>query len=95
MSCAETGFYTEFTLGGTDEYLEGGWSITITGLKRGNYTIEEDTGWSWRYQCNDPEQTVTADDIDNNQAEVTFTNKKENNHWLSWEDTIQNIFKAS
>ena len=89
-------FYAEFTLGDTESYPVGGWSITITGLKRGNYTIEEDTEWSWRYDCTtDSTQRVTADKIENNQAEVTFTNTKTNNHWLSWEDTIQNIFKAS
>ena len=96
VSSEDTGFYTEFTLGGTDSYpSDEGWTITITGLKRGTYTIEEDTGWSWRYQCSEPVKKVAEQQIVNNEAEVTFTNKKKNNHWLSWEDTIQNIFKAS
>ncbi len=95
-------FYAEFTLG---EFTDGteDWSITLQDLKPGRYTITEDQGWSWRYETvsatvNDAAQSLTNGGFTkdfNENASVTFTNTKTNNHWLSWEDTIQNIFKAS
>ena len=100
----ENDFYAEFTLGDRiNAESADKWSITLTGLKPGEYTITEDTGWSWRYETvsatvNDAAQSLTNGGFTkdfNENASVTFTNTKTNNHWLSWEDTIQNIFKAS
>ncbi len=99
------GYRAEFTLGefsdGTDD-----WSVTLKDLKPGEYTITEDTGWSWRYKtvsakctAGNVDDTNSAENIFtgsfNDDATVTFTNQKTDNHWLSWEDTKVNIFKAS
>lgn len=83
------GFETSFTLK-ADE------SITLKDLPSGTYTVTEDQSWSWRYDVEgDAARTIGPDSIENGKATVTFTNQKTDNHWLSWEDTIQNIFKAS
>lgn len=94
---AETGFTTSFMLKPNEE-------VILTNLPAGIYTIREDTDWSWRYdesqttvQVNDG-TTTTASSVSQNftgDSTVTFTNGGRDNHWLSWEDTIQNIFKAS
>lgn len=51
-----------FTIDGPDSYsnqvvIKGNGSVTIKGLKIGEYTIHEEYGWSWRYRCEN--QTVT------------------------------------
>lgn len=102
----ENDFYAEFTLGDRiNAESADKWSITLTGLKPGEYTITEDTGWSWRYDCTDiagggtevnkniTTGTYTAEF--NDDATVTYTNVKDNPHWLSWEDTKVNIFNPA
>ena len=65
--------------------------MTIKELPVGTYTIEEDTGWSWRYtatisggatlSANSPSDTITC------------TNTKNNDQWLNGFSTVvQNIF---
>ena len=80
------GFRTSFTLG------NGTWSVTLKGLDVGTYTVTEDTGWSWRYTAGTSSRTVTADNIQDGKAEVTFTNSNRTNQWLSWEGTVKNNF---
>ncbi len=103
----ENDFYAEFTLGDRiNAESADKWSITLTGLKPGEYTITEDTGWSWRYETvsanctvGDVVDTNTAANIFagnfNEDATVTFTNTKTDNHWLSWEDTKVNVFNPA
>ena len=80
------GFETSFT-------LEAGEEIVLKDLPSGTYTVEEDQSWSWRYEVQgSATQTVGPDGIENGEAIVLFTNKKTDNHWLSWEDTEVNLF---
>lgn len=76
--------YTEVTIVGNGD-------VTIKELPVGTYTIEEDTGWSWRYtatisggatlSANSPSDTITC------------TNTKNNDQWLNGFSTVvQNIF---
>lgn len=80
--------YTQVTVVGNS-------SITIYELSVGKYTIEEDTGWSWRYDATyDPDKpdgcTLTAG---HNSGSITCTNTLKNDHWLNgFSDVIANIF---
>ncbi|MDD7280763.1 MAG: VWA domain-containing protein [Erysipelotrichaceae bacterium] len=59
-----------------DQKSGNGWSTTITGLPIGEYTVSEDTNWSWRYLLDgDNSKTVTVTTSSN--GEVSFTNKRE------------------
>ena len=80
--------YTQVTVVGSS-------SITIYELPVGKYTIEEDTGWSWRYDATyDPDKpdgcTLTAG---HNSGSITCTNTLKNDRWLNgFSDVIANIF---
>ena len=80
--------YTQVTVVGNS-------SITIYELPVGKYTIEENTGWSWRYDATyDPDTpdgcTLTAG---HNSGSITCTNTLKNDRWLNgFSDVIANIF---
>lgn len=80
--------YTQVTVVGNS-------SITIYEFPVGKYTIEEDTGWSWRYDATyDPDKpdgcTLTAG---HNSGSITCTNTLKNDRWLNgFSDVIANIF---
>lgn len=79
--------YTEVTIVGSG-------SETIYELPVGTYTIEENTGWSWRYSANNGgSAALTA------QAPIgtiTCTNKPDNNKWLNgFSDVVTNTFGAA
>lgn len=76
--------YTEVTIVGNS-------SVTIYELPVGAYTIEEDTGWSWRYNAdNGSSASLTAR---NSSGTITCTNAKTNDYWLNGFSTVvQNIF---
>ncbi len=76
--------YTEVTIVGNGD-------VTIKELPVGTYTIEEDTGWSWRYtatisggatlSANSPSDTITC------------TNTKNNDQWLNgFSAVVRNIY---
>ena len=76
--------YSEITIVGND-------TETICELPVGTYTIEEDTGWSWRYDANNggsPELTA-----ENPTGSITCINTKTNNYWLNgFSGVVENIF---
>lgn len=80
--------YTQVTVVGNS-------SITIYELPVGKYTIEEDTGWSWRYDATyDPDKpdgcTLTTG---HNSGSITCTNILKDDRWLNgFSDVIANIF---
>lgn len=82
-----------FTIVGPDNYsnqvvIKGNGSVTIKGLKIGEYTIHEEFGWSWRYSCED--QTVTLQPgVTNN---VTMTNSRGTDKWLDDNASVDNRF---
>lgn len=66
--------YTEVT-------IVGNGSVTIKELPVGTYTIEEDTGWSWRYTA-----TISGDatlSANSPNGTITCTNTKNNDQWLN------------
>ncbi len=74
--------------------IEGNGSVSISGLPVGAYTIREDTGWSWRYTCDNPEQTVNPDTVSAGKAQVTFVNVREDDQWLDGNSYAENIFQV-
>lgn len=82
-----------FTIAGPEGYsnqivIKGNGSVTIKGLKIGEYTIHEESSWSWRYSCKD--QTVTLQlGVTNN---VTMTNSRVTDKWLDDNASVDNRF---
>lgn len=76
--------YTEVTVVGND-------SVTISELPVGTYSIEEDTGWSWRYtpSYSGSENLSSTSPT----GTLTCTNRKENDKWLNeFSAVVKNIF---
>ena len=67
--------------------IKGANSKTIKGLPSGTYTVTEKTDWSWRYEPTEPNeasQQVTAGNIKDGEATVTFNNTlKHEQKWLN------------
>lgn len=79
--------YTQVTIVGNDKE-------TIYELPVGTYTIQEDTGWSWRYRGNNGDAAVLS--ATNPTGEITCTNSKNDNKWLNGYSTVvKNIFGVS
>lgn len=64
--------------------LKGNTSTTITGLSVGDYTVVEDTNWSWSYKAEgDGTAKVTLDKDNGYDREAQITNTAKENHWLT------------
>lgn len=84
-----------FNVTGPDGYstrvaIKGNGSVTITGLKIGDYTVTEETGWSWRYTPSGSGQTITLQPTGENV--VAFANSRTGLKWLGGDAYNQNIF---
>ena len=76
--------YSEVTIVGNN-------SETIVELPVGTYTIEEDTGWSWRYDANNGGSAALT--AQNPTGNITCTNTKNKNQWLNgFSEVVHNIF---
>lgn len=79
--------YTEVT-------IEGNGEQTIYELPVGEYTIQEDTGWSWRYTpsySDDVTLSATAPE-----GTITCTNTSKNNKWLNgFSSVVRNVFATA
>ena len=59
-------------------------SVTIKGLKVGNYQVTEDSGWSWRYEVKSGEANPRNVEVKGGVSNtVTFTNTREMDKWLN------------
>ena len=68
----------------TTVVLKAGTSTTITGLAVGDYTVAEDTAWSWRYRAeNGGEAAVKLDKSHNYYGEAGITNTYVKHDWLT------------
>lgn len=71
--------------------IVGNASVTISELPVGTYTIEEDTGWSWRYESR-IEGPATLNST-SPEGMLTCTNTKKNDKWLNeFSAVVKNIF---
>lgn len=76
--------YTEVT-------VVGNTSVTISELPVGTYTIEEDTGWSWRYKSTIDGPATLKSDFPT--GTLTCTNEKKTDKWLNeFSAVVKNIF---
>ncbi len=64
-------------------------SKTIQNLPKGVYTVKEDTSWSWRFESQLNDETVTID-AEHPKADVTCTNSRGNEQWLNKYDWAVN-----
>ena len=74
--------------------ITGNGSATLTGLPVGNYTVTEDTTWSWRYKSDNSKATTTLSSAKDNDS-VTITNKLDDNRWLGDETFVINKCEKS
>ena len=72
--------------------IQGNGSVTLTGLKVGEYKVIEDTAWSWRYTTTNGTQPANLSAIKDN-VEVIVTNTLENDQWVSTDVYCKNEFK--
>lgn len=84
-----------FRVTGPDDFsmdvtIVGSGSTTLTDLPVGTYTIEELKDWSWRYEPTVDTLEVTAKDVKDGQAKVSFTNTRKENKWLSGDCYAEN-----
>lgn len=71
--------------------VEGNTSQTLYELPIGNYTILENTGWSWRYNADNGSGAALS--AANPNGSITCTNTKNNNQWLNgFSEVVRNIF---
>ena len=76
--------YTELT-------IVGNGSVTIYALPIGTYTIEEDTGWSWRYTVVYIGNGSLSKESDS--GELVCKNNLSNHYWLNgFSSVVKNIF---
>ena len=75
----------------TKVVIQGNNSVTIKGLKIGEYTVTEVTSWSWRYTPQNGTQTIT---LQPDGSTVIFNNSREKTKWLGGDAYSKNIFKA-
>lgn len=74
--------------------INGAGSATLTGLPVGNYTVTEDTGWSWRYTCDSSTKSTVLSSAKDNDS-VTITNKLDGNKYLGDETYVINKCKSN
>lgn len=63
--------------------ITGASKQVIKNLPVGEYTITEDTNWSWKYTPTSKDQPVTKNDIKDGAATVTFENENNGTNWLT------------
>lgn len=73
--------------------ITGNGRATLTGLPVGNYTVTEDTGWSWRYTCDSSTKSTVLSSANANDS-VTITNKLGDNKYLGDETYVINKCKS-
>lgn len=71
--------------------IQGNGTVVLKGLKIGDYTVTEDTSWSWRYTPRDgAARTITLQAGKTNS--VTYVNDRTNNKWLDGNAYAKNVF---
>ena len=69
----------------------GNGTETLYELPVGTYTIQEDTGWSWRFKADDNGKATLSAEAD--ARKITCTNEQKKDKWINGFSTVvQNIF---
>ena len=74
--------------------LQAGQSQTIYDLPLGDYTVKENTAWSWRFTADNASQTVTLTETDHSKT-VAVTNTPDNGKWLNDVSVERNTFNPA
>lgn len=74
--------------------VQGNGSKTIVGLPVGDYTVTEDTNWSWRYADNKTGSATLEASETGAHKTVTITNANPTTKWLSGDNFKVNTFTA-
>lgn len=69
----------------------GNGSKTIKGLPIGNYSVTEETEWSWRYTPDEPSKTIELN-AGSPAQDVPFSNTRSNKNWLNGCAHVDNWF---
>lgn len=78
--------YTEVT-------ASGGSAVTVYELPVGSYTVEEDGGWSWRYETGFPEGNAAVLSPEGDSAQILCINRSRTGQWLnSFSAVVKNSF---
>ena len=82
-----------FTVTGPNDFkmdvvINGNGSVTIKDLLIGEYTVTENTDWSWRYTPDAKTKTIPL--VANRENEVTFANNRSWIYWLSGDSYCKN-----
>ena len=75
--------------------IQGNGSVTLKGLKVGEYTVIEDTTWSWRYTPQGGAEKTATLSAEKDSDEVTVTNTLKNDQWVTTDVYCKNEFKDS
>lgn len=73
--------------------ITGDGQQTIKNLPVGDYTITEDTNWSWKYTPENNNLSVTEKDIHDGTATVIFENENKGTNWLTSLAKALNVWK--
>lgn len=84
-----------FTVTGPDGFskkivIQGNGTVVLKGLKIGEYTVTEDTAWSWRYTPENASVSITLEPGVTNT--VNYMNKRTNDKWLGDDSYVKNVF---
>ena len=80
----------------TSASITGTGSIMISELPVGTYTVEEDGGWSWRYESSMNPSGFVVLGSTNPDAEVVCTNTRDNDQWLNdYSAVAENVYGIS
>lgn len=87
-----------FTVTGPDGYtaeviVVGNKSVTLKNLKIGEYTVTENTSWSWRYTPDKESKEITLKANEKN--EVTINNTRNKDQWLDGNVHTDNKFTGA
>lgn len=77
----------------TTVVLKANTSTTITGLAVGDYTVVEDTNWSWSYTADKDKAEVKLDKSHNYYGEAGITNTYVKHDWLTSLAKALNVWK--
>lgn len=70
--------------------IQGNGTVVLTGLKIGEYTVTEDTAWSWRYTPESGSVSIMLKPGETNV--VTYVNTRTNDKWLGDDSYVKNVF---
>lgn len=72
----------------------GNGTETLVELPIGTYTVEEDTGWSWRFTVDNVNSETLSADCPT--GRITCVNSKNKNQWLNgFSEVVRNIFDTN